>query len=69
MKFMDVGKMRTFLTKVLDNMPQDWLKLTTHRLDIYNEGLAKTEFLDQLERLFRENKIDLESLNESLAAR
>ena len=33
------------LRKVLKNMPNDWLNLTTHRLDIYNESLAKTQFI------------------------
>lgn len=33
-------------------MPLDWLKLTTHRLDVYNEKLAKTEFINQFETFF-----------------
>ncbi len=28
------------LSIVLKNIPADWLNLTTHRLDIYNESLA-----------------------------
>jgi len=32
----------SFLNAVLSNMPADWLNLTTHRLDIYNESLAWT---------------------------
>jgi hypothetical protein len=31
------------------NMPAGWLNTTTHRLDIYEEKLAKTQFLDQFE--------------------
>lgn len=42
-----------FIQKLLDHMPSDWLELTTHRLDIYNESLAKIEFLDHLEILFQ----------------
>lgn len=38
------------LNAVLKNLPQDWLKLTTHRLDIYNEKLAKTDFINQFEK-------------------
>lgn len=38
-----------YLKTVLENMPSDWLRLTTHRLDIYNEAQAKSEFLEQLE--------------------
>lgn len=41
------------INEVLANMPGDWLKLTTHRLDIYNEALAKTQFLEELEVLFK----------------
>lgn len=37
--------------KILDHAPEDWLKLTTHRLDIYDESQAKTQFLEQLEAL------------------
>lgn len=39
------------LTQVLEKMPNDWLNLTTHRLDIYNEEMAKVDFLNQLEAL------------------
>ena len=35
---------------VLEQMPDDWLGLTTHRLDIYDEKQAKTEFLEGFER-------------------
>ena len=41
-----------YINDVLNNMPSDWLKLTTHRLDIYNEELAKTEFITEFEKLF-----------------
>ncbi|MGY8939147.1 MAG: cystathionine beta-synthase, partial [Flavobacteriales bacterium] len=40
--------------EVLENMPMDWLNLTTHRLDIYDEKLAKTGFLEQFEILFQQ---------------
>ena len=43
-------------------MPEDWLKLTTHRLDIYNEKLAKTEFLDQFENLYKKGNSDKTAL-------
>jgi cystathionine beta-lyase/cystathionine gamma-synthase len=45
-------------------MPTDWLNLTTHRLDIYNEKLAKKEFLEQFEILFHKNNSDLSDLKE-----
>ena len=43
-------------------MPKDWLNLTTHRLDIYNEELAKTDFLNQYEELFKENNSEISAL-------
>ncbi|WP_396596279.1 cystathionine beta-synthase [Dokdonia sp. R86516] len=43
-----------YIKEVLDNMPNDWIGLTTHRLDIYNEQLAKSEFLDEFEALYNE---------------
>ena len=39
-------------------MPADWLKLTTHRLDIYNEQLAKTHFLEEFQTLFEQNNAE-----------
>ncbi len=36
-------------------MPKEWLTLTTHRLDIYDESQAKTQFLDQLNTLYTAN--------------
>ena len=44
-------------------MPNSWLSTTTHRLDIYDEKLAKTEFLDQFELLSKKNSIDTSVLN------
>ena len=45
---MEDNKTLNYLKDVLKNMPTDWLSITTHRLDIYNERLAKTQFIDQL---------------------
>ena len=53
-----------FVKEVLKSMPTDWLNLTTHRLDIYNENLAKTEFLEQLEALLNKNNTELSALSE-----
>ena len=53
-----------FIEKVVKNLLQDWLRLTTHRLDIYNEELAKTEFLERFERLFYDNNADTTALGE-----
>ncbi len=45
---MQEKKVLNYIDEVLNNAPTDWLKLTTHRLDIYNEELAKTEFLERV---------------------
>jgi len=42
----------TYLRALLQNLPADWLELTTHRLDVYVEKQAKTRFLDGLEALY-----------------
>jgi len=44
-------------------MPEDWLRLTTHRLDIYDESLAKTQFLDQFEALYQDHNSKAPALN------
>ncbi len=54
--------MQNYLIDVLENMPSDWLTLTTHRLDIYDEKQAKTEFLDQFESLYRSNNFAASAL-------
>ena len=46
---MEDDKMLNYIEDVLENMPTGWLNLTTHRLDIYDEKLAKTQFLEQFE--------------------
>ena len=56
------NKVLNYIKDVLENMPTDWLNLTTHRLDIYNEKLAKKEFLEQFEILFHKNNSDLSDL-------
>jgi len=55
--------MLNFIKEVLNNMPAEWLNLTTHRLDIYEEKLAKTQFLNQFESLFEKNDASTDSLN------
>ena len=59
---MEEYKMQNYLKEVLGNVPKDWLNLTTHRLDIYNEKYAKFEFLEQFENLFNERNSDLSAL-------
>jgi cystathionine beta-lyase/cystathionine gamma-synthase len=56
------NKVEVYIHQVIENMPIEWLNLTTHRLDIYEEKLAKTQFLDQLKSLFEKNISDKKSL-------
>lgn len=58
------NSVQNYLKAVLENMPADWLNLTTHRLDIYNEELAKTEFIEQFEDLFNSNNAETSALKE-----
>ena len=61
---MEDQNMLNFITNVLENMPTGWLNITTHRLDIYEEKLAKTQFLEQFESLFTSNNAQATALNE-----
>lgn len=53
-----------YLQSIVESIPSDWLELTTHRLDIYNEELAKSEFIIEFEKLFLENNTDSAALAE-----
>ena len=61
---MEGNKMLNYIKDVLENMPTGWLSLTTHRLDIYDEKLAKVQFLEQFEVLTNDNNSDASALNE-----
>ena len=61
---MEDNKRLNYIKDVLNNMPADWLNLTTHRLDIYDEKLAKIQFLDQFESLFKKNDSESSTLSE-----
>ena len=61
---MQDNKTLSYIKDVLKNMPTDWLNLTTHRLDIYNEKLAKTQFLDKFENLYKANNTEQSALSE-----
>ena len=56
--------MLNYLKNVLKNMPDGWLSTTTHRLDIYDEKLAKTEFLEQFKLLCNKNIADTSALDD-----
>lgn len=58
------SKVLNYIKEVVKNTPEDWLKLTTHRLDIYNEELAKSEFLDRFENLYKSGNAEKSALSE-----
>jgi cystathionine beta-lyase/cystathionine gamma-synthase len=60
---MEGSKMLNYIKAALENMPTGWLSITTHRLDIYDEKLAKTQFLEQFETLFKSNNYEASALN------
>lgn len=53
-----------FVRTVINELPNDWLTLTTHRLDIYNEKKAKTEFVESLDGLYKTARFTSEQLLE-----
>lgn len=55
--------MLEYIKNVLENMPAGWLSLTTHRLDIYNEKLAKVQFLEQFEALYGDKNSESSALD------
>ncbi|MEQ9298645.1 MAG: cystathionine beta-synthase [Cyclobacteriaceae bacterium] len=63
---MEDNRLLNYIKSVLENMPTGWLSLTTHRLDIYDENLAKTQFTDQFESLFNSNNSDPMALGAAL---
>lgn len=62
-KFMKGNQISVYIKDVIENMPADWLKLTTHRLDIYDEAQAKTQFLEQFEILYNNNHYKTSALD------
>jgi len=60
---MQDNNMLNYIEKVLENIPTDWMKLTTHRLDIYEEKLAKVQFLEKFNTLFKNNNFQSSALN------
>ena len=60
---MEDNRILNYIKDVLENMPNGWLSLTTHRLDIYDEKLAKIQFLEQFEILFNDNNYKSSALS------
>ena len=61
-ELMEGSKLLSYIKDVLKNRPTDWLNLTTHRLDVYDEKRAKTQFLEQLDTLFNSNNSEASAL-------
>lgn len=51
------------LEKLIQYIPTDWVNLTTHRLDIYHEELAKKEFLQKLAEIIQSENFDEKDLS------
>ncbi|MFB9095326.1 MULTISPECIES: PLP-dependent transferase [Flavobacterium] len=61
---MEDNKVLKYIKDVLENRPNDWLSITTHRLDIYDEKLAKTQFVEAFDNLFKNNNSSTSALSE-----
>ena len=48
--------------KLLDHIPKSWVELTTHRLDIYDEKMAKSDFLNHFQDLLLSGSYSREAL-------
>jgi cystathionine beta-lyase/cystathionine gamma-synthase len=55
---------RNAVKQIIENAPEDWLRLTTHRLDIYDESQAKQQFLEQMEALLNQGCCDTDYLSD-----
>ena len=51
------------LKNVLDNIPKNWLADTTHRLNLYDEKLAKIQFLEHFEALINDSNYERSALD------
>lgn len=59
---MEGNSIQNYIKELLENTPSEWLNLTTHRLDIYDESLAKSQFLEQFEVLFSNKNTNTSAL-------
>ena len=56
------GEILKYLKNVLDNIPKNWLNDTTHRLNLYDEKLAKIQFLEHFEVLINDSNYEHSAL-------
>lgn len=47
---------------IINNLPDSWVTLTTHRLDIYDESQAKSQFLSHLQSLLESGDFSAKAL-------
>ncbi len=59
---MKESQLLNYISDILKNMPKDWVGLTTHRLDIYNEEKAKVEFLEGFKELYHSHSTNPSAL-------
>ena len=57
------GEILKYLKNVLDNVPKNWLNDTTHRLNLYDEKLAKVQFLEHFEALINDSNYERSALD------
>ena len=57
------GGILKYLKNVLDNIPKNWLNDTTHRLNLYDEKLAKIQFLEHFEALINDSNYERSALD------
>ena len=57
------GEILKYLKNVLDNIPKNWLTDTTHRLNLYDEKLAKIQFLEHFEALINNSNYEHSALD------
>ena len=57
------GEILNYLKNVLDNIPENWLTDTTHRLNLYDEKLAKIQFLEHFEALINDSNYERSALD------
>ena len=56
------GEILKYLKNVLDNIPENWLTDTTHRLNLYDEKLAKIQFIEHFEALINDSNYEHSAL-------
>jgi cystathionine beta-lyase/cystathionine gamma-synthase len=56
------AKTQAAIEKILNHLPRSWVELTTHRLDVYDESQAKSQFLTELQKLVASNGISQDAL-------